>query len=49
MSGVRRIELVESWMGACGKVRKWKWSGGMAFIWWRVETLVIVAKDAGRE
>ena len=41
-----RIGSVESRTGVCGKVRKWKWLGGMAFIWWGVGTLVMVAKES---
>ena len=29
----------ENWIGW------WKWSGGMAFIWWGVGMLVVVAKE----
>ena len=36
-------------MGVCGKVCKWKWLGGMAFVWQGVGALVKIVKDAGRE
>ena len=30
-------------MGAYGKVCKWKWSGGMAFVRWGIGVLVKIA------
>ena len=32
-------------MGAYGKVRKWEWLGGMAFVGWGIGVLVKIAEE----
>ena len=44
-----RIRSVESWAGACGKVRKLEWLGDMAFVWRGIGTLVEVAENTSRD
>ena len=31
------------------EVHKWKWLGGMTFVWWGVGTLVKIAEDQSRD
>ena len=34
---------------ASGEVCKWEWLRDMAFVWWKVRTLVKVAKNESRD